>query len=86
MSKLEEDYQKSLELLQKQRDDVKQLTEILSLKDRSIAEMEKKEVTYQHCMRKIQVHYMVFIKIFSNRFIFIKLDSNILARIREIFS
>jgi hypothetical protein len=42
-------------LLQKQRDDVKQLTEILSKKDRSIAEMEKKEVTYQHCMRKIQV-------------------------------
>lgn len=55
VNKLEEDYHKSIELLQKQRDDVKQLTEILSMKDRSIAEMEKKEVTYQHCMRKIQV-------------------------------
>lgn len=56
LSKLEEDYQNNLELLQKQRDDVKKLTEKLSSKDRSIAEMEKKEVTYQHCMRKIQVH------------------------------
>lgn len=55
-SKLEEDYQKSLETLQKQRDDVKKLTEMLSTKDRSIAEMEKKEVTYQHCIRKIQVN------------------------------
>jgi len=42
-------------LLQKQRDDVKKLTELLSIKDRSIAEMEKKEVTYQHCLLKIQV-------------------------------
>jgi len=54
-SKLEEDYQKSLELLQKQRDDVKSLTEMLNIKNRSIAELEKKEITYQHCIRKIQV-------------------------------
>lgn len=54
-SNLEEDYQKSLELLQKQRDDVKNLTEMLSVKNRSIAELEKKEITYQHCIRKIQV-------------------------------
>ncbi|XP_060862177.1 putative leucine-rich repeat-containing protein DDB_G0290503 isoform X2 [Metopolophium dirhodum] len=54
-SLLEEDYQKSLELLQKQRDDVKNLTEMLSVKNRSIAELEKKEITYQHCIRKIQL-------------------------------
>lgn len=54
-SKLEEDYQKNLELLLKQRDDVKKLTEMLNTKDRSLAEMEKKEITYKHCMRKIQV-------------------------------
>ncbi|XP_026817802.1 protein PFC0760c-like [Rhopalosiphum maidis] len=54
-SNLEEDYQKSLELLQKQRDDVKNLTEMLSVKNRSIAELEKKEITYQHCIRKIQL-------------------------------
>lgn len=54
-SKLEEDYQKSLELLQKQRDEVKNLTEMLNVKNRSIAEFEKKEITYQHCIRKIQV-------------------------------
>lgn len=56
LSKIEEDYQNNLELLQKQRDDVKKLTEKLSSRDRSIAEMEKKEATYQHCMHKIQVH------------------------------
>ena len=54
-SQLEEDYQKSLELLQKQREDVKNLTEMLSIKNKSIAELEKKEITYQHCIRKIQV-------------------------------
>lgn len=55
VNELELDYQKNLDLLQKQRDDVKTLTEILSAKDRSIAELEKKEIAYQHCMRKIQV-------------------------------
>lgn len=55
MSKLEEDYQKSMDLFKKQRDDVKKLTEILSAKDRSIAEMEKKEITYKHCLHKMQV-------------------------------
>lgn len=54
-SLLEADYQKSLELLQKQRDEVKNLTEMLSVKNRSIAELEKKEITYQHCIHKIQV-------------------------------
>lgn len=56
VTKLEDDYQKSLELLQKQRDDVKQLKEMISIKDRSIAEMEKKEVTYNNFMHNIQVH------------------------------
>lgn len=67
-SKLEEDYQNNLELLQKQRDDVKKLTEILSAKDRSIAEMEKKEITYKHCMRIIQVQlvYSNDVMIFPN--------------------
>lgn len=54
-SKLEEDYQKNLDLLQNQRDEVKKLTEHLSAKNRSIAELEKKEVAYKHCMHKIQV-------------------------------
>lgn len=58
-SKLEEDYQKSLETLQKHRDDVNKLKEMLSSKDRSIAEMEKKEETYQHCMHTIQVHKII---------------------------
>lgn len=60
-SNLEEDYQKSLELLQKQRDDVKNLTEMLSVKNRSIAELEKKEITYQHCIRKIQVQIQLIL-------------------------
>jgi len=61
-SNLEEDYQKSLELLQKQRDDVKNLTEMLSVKNRSIAELEKKEITYQHCIRKIQVNIYLILQ------------------------
>jgi len=60
-SLLEEDYQKSLELLQKQRDDVKNLTEMLNVKNRSIAELEKKEITYQHCIRKIQVQVQLIL-------------------------
>lgn len=60
-SNLEEDYQKSLELLQKQREDVKNLTEMLSVKNRSIAELEKKEITYQHCIRKIQVQIQLML-------------------------
>jgi len=60
-SNLEEDYQKSLELLQKQREDVKNLTEMLSVKNRSIAELEKKEITYQHCIRKIQVQIQLIL-------------------------
>lgn len=60
VSKLEENYQESLELLQKQRDEVKHLTEILNSKDRSIVEMKKKEVTYKHCMHKIQVYFGFF--------------------------
>lgn len=58
INKLEEDYHKSLELLQKHKDDVKNLTEMLNNKERSIAEMEKKEVTYKHCMYKIQVYLL----------------------------
>ncbi|VVC33896.1 Hypothetical protein CINCED_3A019370 [Cinara cedri] len=54
VTKLEEDYHKSLELLQKHKDEVKKLTEILNNKERSIAEMGKKEVTYKQCMLKIQ--------------------------------
>lgn len=61
VSKLEEDYQKNLELLQKQRDDVKKLTDMINTKDRSLAEMEKKEITYKHCMRKIQVKLLFMI-------------------------
>lgn len=60
LSKLEEDYQTNLELLQKQRDDVKKLTEILNSKDKSIAEMEKKEVTYKQFMHKIQVRIIIY--------------------------
>lgn len=54
-------------MLQKQRDDVKRLTEMINVKDRSIAEMEKKEVTYQHCMRKIQVKglYLFSLKFYN---------------------
>lgn len=57
-SKLEEDYHNNLELLQKQRDEVKKLTEMLNTKDRSLAEMGKKELTYKHCMHKIQVQLL----------------------------
>ncbi|XP_050419886.1 putative leucine-rich repeat-containing protein DDB_G0290503 [Adelges cooleyi] len=53
-SRLEEDYQNNLRVLQKQRDEVKKLTELLTAKDKNIAEMEKKQFTYQHCMEKMQ--------------------------------
>lgn len=56
VTKLEEDYQKNLELLQKQKEDVKKFIEMLNNKDKSIAQMEKKEVTYKNCMFKIQVY------------------------------
>jgi len=59
ISKLE-DYQKNLELLQEQRNEVKKLTELLNSKDTKVAEMEKKEVTYKHCIHKIQVYFICF--------------------------
>ncbi|XP_050538610.1 putative leucine-rich repeat-containing protein DDB_G0290503 isoform X2 [Daktulosphaira vitifoliae] len=54
MNKLKDNYQETLQQLQKQRDDVSKLTEILKIKDKSIAEKEKKEIAYHDCLNKIQ--------------------------------
>lgn len=54
-SKLKEDKENNLKLLQKKNDDIKKLTEIVNVKSKIIAQMKEKEVIYEHFKRKVQV-------------------------------